>query len=112
MRNYKLSKDMLEVFKKENWWTFVGKYFGFPDCCIKYFCEKKSYDIEKSLFIGTGYVPCPCCNKKIINQEVVQQYTEEINSQRWHTEHFGVSDELEDNPKFFEIMEDFYHMIA
>jgi len=46
-----------------------GKYFGFPQCCIDYFVDKIIVKQDLSVnpgnkMYGTGYVPCPDCNKK------------------------------------------------
>lgn len=49
-----------------------GRYFGYPDCCIEDFVKRvkqfKEGKVgvrpkEKRKLHGTGYVPCPECNK-------------------------------------------------
>ena len=47
-----------------------GRYFGYPECCIKDFIKRvgifrstKGLKMEKRKLHGTGYVPCPECNK-------------------------------------------------
>lgn len=106
MEHYILDKDLKPTFEDNPWWVFMGKYFGFPDCCIKNFCSGNNK--ESSLFDGTGYVPCSCCNQKIINPQVVQEFTDNINAKRFHNYLFNINDNFEDNPQFFQIMEDFY----
>lgn len=52
-----------------------GKYFGYPDCCIKWFSEER---IEKHPNTFTpltpkqnevhkyrGFIPCPACAEKV-----------------------------------------------
>ena len=52
----------------------LGRYFGYPECCIEDFLyrvelikEQKKRGLKqekiKRKFHGTGYVPCPQCNK-------------------------------------------------
>lgn len=106
MDKYKLSDEMLNVFNKNKWWTFMGKYFGFPECCVTDFCS--SSERLNSPFDGTGYVPCPCCNKLITSKSVMTQFISEINANRYHNSEFGAYDYFENNPKFFSIMESFY----
>lgn len=106
MKKYQLSADLLPVFKMNPWWTFMGKYFGFPDCCIKAFCS--SFDRSSSLFKGTGYVPCSSCNEKIINYTVVKQYTDMINAQRLHHIPFCTHENFELNSHLFKILDNFF----
>ena len=43
-------------------WYLQGKYFGYPNCCIKAFLlGEQSQD---SVFSGTAFLPCSECNKK------------------------------------------------
>lgn len=106
MEQYILDKALKSTFDDNPWWVFMGKYFGFPDCCIKNFCSGNNK--ESSLFDGTGYVPCSCCNKTITCPKVVQEFTDRINEKRYHNYLFNINDNFEDNPHFFKIMEDFY----
>jgi hypothetical protein len=47
----------------------MGIYFGYPECCVRYFLRNKGqknwnrYALG-SWAIGTGYIPCPSCIKK------------------------------------------------
>lgn len=85
----------------------MGKYFGFPDCCVKNFCET---DVRlPSPFDGTGYVPCECCNKMIVSDQIKQDFILGINSRRYHNQLFDQDDSIENNPNFFKIMEEFYN---
>lgn len=43
-------------------WKYWGVQMGYPSCCIEAFLDgKQQYD---SVFHGTGFLPCKCCNKK------------------------------------------------
>lgn len=48
----------------------LGVYFGYPNCCIEYFVKNAGATVgwnnyaKTSWAWGTGYVPCPVCNKK------------------------------------------------
>lgn len=49
----------------------MGRYFGYPECCIADFVrhilkyrEGKADGREKRKLHGTGYVPCAKCNRK------------------------------------------------
>ncbi len=61
----------------------LGRYFGYPECCIDYFHKRndkrndkkndKKNDKEKSTSLSsseTGFIPCPSCANKIIIGEV------------------------------------------
>ena len=104
--DYLLTPALSFLFKQEPWWVFMGKYFGFPDCCVINFCitEKREY----SLFEGTGFVPCPKCNKLLINDLVKREFINNFNSNRFHSDDFAQNSSPADNPLFFEIMEEFY----
>jgi hypothetical protein len=60
----------------------LGKHFGYPKCCIADFIKNipKRLDkvkIEKRAFHGTGFVPCPDCNK-VVQQAGPEAYIEII----------------------------------
>lgn len=42
------------------YWTNLGRYFGYPECCIRAFLEQDLPDF--STFDGTGFRPCRACN--------------------------------------------------
>jgi len=49
----------------------TGKYYGYPDCCIKSFCERNNYDYNQNKVHNSfGFIPCPKCAKRIINGEI------------------------------------------
>lgn len=41
------------------YWTNLGRYFGYPDCCIRAFLEQ-DFPTDGP-FDGTGYRPCHAC---------------------------------------------------
>ncbi len=48
----------------------IGKYYGYPDCCIKAFdLNKKKLKHDK--FFGSGFLPCPDCFNKDIS-DIIQ----------------------------------------
>jgi hypothetical protein len=50
-------------------WAEMGLYFGYPDCCIKDFCERgyKTTKEQQAVHNNYGFVPCPKCSQKILN---------------------------------------------
>jgi hypothetical protein len=42
----------------------LGRFFGYPECCIKEFVETFGLPKLKRKLNGTGYIPCFNCNKK------------------------------------------------
>ncbi len=51
-----------------NRWEIVGKLCGYPECCIKEFCERMNGQgpplARMRQLTGTGYVPCAKCDEK------------------------------------------------
>ena len=105
-KNYLLTPGLSFLFKKKPWWVFMGKYFGFPDCCIINFCTTSKREL--SVFDGTGFVPCPKCNKLLVSDAVKQEFIDNFNSNRFHPHQFAQNNNPADNPLFFQVMEEFY----
>lgn len=44
-------------------WQMMGEHFGYPQCCIDYFCahdrKDDNYDQKKIGDLGYGYTSCP-----------------------------------------------------
>lgn len=60
-----------------NKWRILGRYFGFPECCIDEFIEyitgeKNPFERETRKLEGTGYIPCVECNKKSVGELIDQ----------------------------------------
>jgi hypothetical protein len=45
------------------WYTIMGRFFGYPECCIKDFIRIDNKNKGPRQFHGTGFVPCIKCNK-------------------------------------------------
>lgn len=56
--------------------TKMGREFGYPDCCISNFLKRLKLSREvlrsqpKKKLFGTGFVPCPFCNKTKTEEEL------------------------------------------
>ena len=47
-------------------WEDMGKYFGYPTCCIASFVRLEHRDdrgLSDRPLIGTGFVPCKICSQ-------------------------------------------------
>ena len=69
-------------------WEAYGIYFGYPRCCVDNFLrnvmipfwyENKNLYPSGRLLDGTGFVPCPKCNKEHTEKSLVDL----INSKRY-----------------------------
>lgn len=60
-----------------------GRYFGYPDCCIRDFESRSRAPKEPRKLHGTGYIPCPTCNMKS-EEELIQA----IDTKRQHDKPF------------------------
>ena len=69
-------------------WEAYGIYFGYPRCCVDNFLrnvmipfwyENKNLYPSGRLLDGTGFVPCPKCNKEHTEKSLVAL----INSKRY-----------------------------
>lgn len=70
-------------------WEKYGLYFGYPQCCINSFIKHATVPLwyesitlypEGRKLSGTGYVPCPECNAKFTEKELIDN----INKNRRH----------------------------
>ena len=64
-------EKLKHLYEKESFLTALGVYFGFPDCCIETFIDRRQFE-AKEFFAdlpstGTGYMPCLCCAKEVHN---------------------------------------------
>lgn len=64
------------------YWTMMGKYFGYPDCCIKDFIDRSLKVLQAKVLedipphtkqqmdvsFGTGFVPCDACANKVTRE--------------------------------------------
>ncbi len=54
-------------------WIVFGVYYGYPECCIEYFCTRKTYFLtlqQAVVLTGKGFVPCNKCAAKIIDYSI------------------------------------------
>lgn len=53
---------------RESVWSEIGRYFGYPTCCIKWFETRTDYTLEaiqQKVHNNKGFIPCPECANKI-----------------------------------------------
>jgi hypothetical protein len=69
--------DLLQ--NKLDIWEYNGKLFGYPECCIAEFSKNPIANdrphidvVHKSIFAGTGYIPCTKCIGKNHRQLLVE----------------------------------------
>ena len=68
-------------------WKRRGEYFGYPRCCIDFFCDnfddlgdihnkrEKEIGALYLAFIGMSHVPCPKCYATLVRQkEYMKKY--------------------------------------
>jgi hypothetical protein len=49
-----------------DYWIAVGKYYGYPSCCITSFCESAAItNTQNAVHQHTGFIPCDECATKI-----------------------------------------------
>lgn len=56
---------------KFDMWTILGKYYGYPQCCIDSFRKLEHVFGESRKLTGTGYIPCLKCNKKSVENLIL-----------------------------------------
>lgn len=54
-----------------NKWEEKGKYYGYPDCCIKSFCKGHSYS-KKQIMVhnSSGFIPCKKHAQQILDGKI------------------------------------------
>lgn len=60
-------------------WSIMGKYYGFPQCCVNEFVSGASMGQTRK-FEGTGYIPCEHCNENVEKDKLITY----INENRLH----------------------------
>lgn len=48
----------------DSYWYNHGIHFGYPECCIEAFINKRDNLAEHSFFTGSGFRPCKTCATK------------------------------------------------
>lgn len=106
LNTYLINHDLAPAWQENPGLTFIGLYFGFPECCVKQFCIDNQPN-QDSLFYGSGYVPCSICDSQINNEHDKNRCIEQINKHRSHNYLFG-NDELTHNPAFYDLLYQFF----
>lgn len=65
------SVDCVSLDTRINKWRWFGDYYGYPACCVEHFCNTTG-TTTPSHFDGTGFVPCPTCEERSMNELVVE----------------------------------------
>lgn len=106
LNTYLINHDLVSAWRENPVLTFIGLYFGFPECCVKQFCLDNQPN-QHSLFYGSGYVPCIVCDSQITNEYDKNKHIMQINKHRSHNYLFG-NDELTHNPMFYDLLYQFF----
>lgn len=63
---------MIFTEKHRNKFKLLGKYYGYPDCCVDSFIlslQKPKSQYQINVHQGLGFIPCDSCATKILNGE-------------------------------------------
>ena len=67
---------LFNKLKRGHKWVNCGILFGYPQCCITYFVTARGRELGKIKYSHkqnktnhSGFIPCPNCCKKILNNE-------------------------------------------
>lgn len=57
------------------YWDFMGRYYGYPQCCIDWFngpwqTDRKLTDKQESVHGYHGFIPCPSCAEKVTKETI------------------------------------------
>lgn len=91
--------ELIYLYNQNSRFTRFGVFFGFPSCCIQAFIKGETQQVMKNYpnlpSNGTGYVPCPSCALKVIdNWSAVQK---EIQNRRTFSMPFPQDNAWSDN---------------
>lgn len=67
-----MRKEFIPV-NSSSYWRKLGKYLGYPDCCVTWFIERNTYELtieQEAVHGGMGFVPCPECAKKVSKETI------------------------------------------
>lgn len=71
LHGYKLK--IIHVIKytsiQQRYWYYLGKYLGYPDCCVEAFLNGSS-DRDDNIHKSNGFLPCISCANKIRAKEI------------------------------------------
>lgn len=72
--------DFKTLYQANKYYFEIGRYFGYPECCIAEFIFRVStgnFPIPARPLDGTGYIPCINCSLK-----TEEELTKNINTNR------------------------------
>lgn len=93
------NNNLINLIDLYPWWIFIGKYYGFPECCIENFCLGNS-NIKYQNLVINGFIPCNNC----INLDL-QDLKKSIFNNRLLPENIT---SYNDDLNFFHLLEKFY----
>lgn len=93
----------------------TGAYYGFPICCVEFFCNHKdnsfnsvhTHDKNQHPMHGTGYVPCPDC---VENSKDKDLFSRLINEHRYCPTPFPSQSDVEHS--IYEDLHKFFAFLA
>jgi hypothetical protein len=63
--------DLLDREAREERWRHNGKEFGYPQCCIDWFCAKTTNsECQKKVANKHGFIPCPTHTSMILEGKI------------------------------------------
>lgn len=55
-------------------WIRHGIFYGYPKCCIIFFCEQgerqSRHELQSKLSNHSGFIPCKKCTTKVISENL------------------------------------------
>lgn len=78
--------------KNKPYFTAIGRYFGYPECCIEDFNSRENaltINEDQQKANSNGFIPCPACSKEIVEGKVT---IDELIKDRIHPEKFPNDD--------------------
>lgn len=58
----------LHSLDENDQWVVIGRYYGYPDCCIAAFPNKSNREV--SIHQHQGFLPCEKCAERIKKGEI------------------------------------------
>lgn len=77
-------------------WSAMGRFLGFPECCILDFCSRKGVPKKARKLSGSGFIPCLECSNTYSEIELIDH----INKNRTFSEPFPTPYLVQENGVF------------
>jgi len=91
----------------------LGKYLGFPDCCIKFFTESSINTVRENHDVADGgYVPCNACAERIRAGEVKLEELVGSSNPRLTEHPFSTNIEWFQDPGFIAYIQEHGYILA